>query len=92
MVTHRDYGNGSPGHQREVLIETDPNGILVVNSEGRIQLVNIQLPKLFGYRRDGLIGQPVEKLLPERYRGGHIALRTEFSARPTNRPAGREVG
>jgi PAS domain S-box-containing protein len=79
--------------QREVLIETDPNGILVVNPEGRIQLVNSQLTKLFGYRGGDLIGQPVEKLLPERYRGGHIALRAQFSEHPTNRPmgAGREL-
>ena len=61
--------------QREVLIETDPNGILVVDFEGRIQLVNGQLTKLFGYRDDELIGRPVETLLPERHRRGHVALR-----------------
>jgi len=72
--------------QRQVLIETDPNGILVVDAEGRIQLVNGQLAKLFGYRRDELMGQPVEPLLPERYRRGHVALRAEFSEHPTNRP------
>jgi PAS domain S-box-containing protein len=79
--------------QREALIENDPNGILVVNSEGRIQLMNGQLTKLFGYRHDDLIGQLVEKLLPECFRSGHIALRTEFSAHPTNRPmgAGRDL-
>jgi PAS domain S-box-containing protein len=79
--------------QREVLIETDPNGILVVDAEGRIQLVNGQLTKLFGYRRDELMGQPVEILLPERYRRGHVGLRAEFSEHPTNRPmgAGREL-
>ena len=72
--------------QGQVLIETDPNGILVVDAEGRIQLVNGQLAKLFGYRRDELMGQPVETLLPERYRRGHVALRAEFSEHPTNRP------
>jgi PAS domain S-box-containing protein len=79
--------------QREVLIETDPNGILVVDAEGRIQLVNGQLTKLFGYRHNELVGQPVETLLPERYRQGHVALRAEFSEHPTNRPmgAGREL-
>jgi PAS domain S-box-containing protein len=79
--------------QREVLIETDPNGILVVDAEGRIQLVNGQLTKLFGYRHNELIGQPVETLLPERYRRGHVSLRAEFSEYPTNRPmgAGREL-
>jgi PAS domain S-box-containing protein len=79
--------------QREVLIETDPNGILVVDAEGRIQLVNGQLTKLFGYRQNQLMGQPVETLLPERYRRGHVSLRAEFSKHPTNRPmgAGREL-
>jgi PAS domain S-box-containing protein len=79
--------------QRQVLIETDPNGILVVDAEGRIQLVNGQLTKLFGYRHKELIGQPVETLLPERYRRGHISLRAEFSEHPTNRSmgAGREL-
>jgi PAS domain S-box-containing protein len=79
--------------QREVLIETEPNGVLVVDFEGRIQLVNSQLTKLFGYRHDELIGQPVEKLLPERHRGDHVALRAEFSEYPTNRPmgAGRDL-
>jgi len=79
--------------QREVLIETDPNGILVVDAEGRIQLVNGQLTKLFGYRHKELIGRPVETLLPERYRRGHISMRAEFSEHPTNRPmgAGREL-
>jgi PAS domain S-box-containing protein len=79
--------------QREVLIETDPNGILVVDAEGHIQLVNCQLMKLFGYRDDELMRQPVEILLPDRYRRGHVALRAEFSEHPTNRPmgAGREL-
>jgi PAS domain S-box-containing protein len=79
--------------QREVLIETDPNGILVVDAEGRIQLVNGQLTKLFGYRPNELVGQSVETLLPERYRRGHFSLRAGFSEHPTNRPmgAGRDL-
>jgi PAS domain S-box-containing protein len=79
--------------QRETLIETDPNGILVVDSGGHIQLVNGQLTKLFGYPRDELIGQPVETLLPERYRRGHVSLRALFREQPANRPmgAGRDL-
>ena len=79
--------------QREILIETDPNGILVVDPEGRIQLVNGQLTKLFGYHRNELIGQPVETLLPERYRRGHVSLRALFREHPANRPmgAGRDL-
>src|SRR5215472_379722 len=49
--------------------------------------------KLFGYRQDELLGQPVELLLPERYRRGHTALQAGYNASPTNRPmgAGRDL-
>jgi len=79
--------------QREVLIEADPNGILVVGLNGRIQLANSQLTKLFGYSQDELAGQLVEKLLPDRYQRGHVALRKRFGESPVNRPmhAGRDL-
>src|SRR5262249_36838013 len=55
--------------QRGELIEADPNGVLVVESHGRIETVNGRLTKLFGYCQGELLGQPVELLLPERIGG-----------------------
>jgi PAS domain S-box-containing protein len=79
--------------QREALFEADPNGLLVVDGAGRIQLANSNLMKLFGYSKDELIGQSVEVLVPERFRDGHALLRNGFVRQPSTRPmgAGRDL-
>ncbi len=51
-----------------LVVEAVPNAIVMVNDTGRITLVNSQTEQLFGYGRTELVGQPVEMLLPERYR------------------------
>jgi diguanylate cyclase (GGDEF)-like protein/PAS domain S-box-containing protein len=55
--------------------------------------VNSQAVKIFGYNREELIGQSVEILIPERFRGGHPGHRMEFSSSPQARPmgAGRDL-
>jgi PAS domain S-box-containing protein len=78
--------------EREVvyraLIDAAPDGIVIVNQEGRIVLVNAQTEKLFGYTRTELLNQPVEILVPERSRGKHRFHRASFMSRPTLRPMG----
>jgi PAS domain S-box-containing protein len=74
-------------------VEAAPNGMVIVNREGRIVLANSQTEKMFGYRREELIGQKVEMLAPALLRLSHGALRTAFFSRPEARPmgAGREL-
>jgi PAS domain S-box-containing protein len=76
-----------------VLFEFAPNGVLVMDGEGHIALVNAQMETMFGYRREELIGNSVEMLIPERVRAGHPALRKSFSRSPRARPmgAGRDL-
>src|SRR5262249_43730357 len=72
----------------KVLFESAPNGVLVADQAGRIILMNAQLEMQFGYLRNELVGQPVEILIPERYRRGHARLRDAFMAEATARAMG----
>jgi PAS domain S-box-containing protein len=70
------------------LLESAPDAIVIVGADGRIQLVNRRAEELFAYGRDELVGQPVERLLPERLRSIHTAHRAEYHAHPRTRPMG----
>lgn len=73
------------------LLESVPDSIVIVNRQGRIALVNEQTEKLFGYQRQEIVGQPVESLMPERFRNGHIGFRSGYSREPRNRAMGADL-
>lgn len=70
------------------LLEAAPDGMIVVDASGQIVIVNSQTERLFGYSREELIGQPVEILIPERFRDGHKDHRASYAADPKVRPMG----
>ena len=70
------------------LIESAPDAMALVDRHGRIALVNTQTEELFGYGREELVGEPIEKLMPERFRNGHFAHRSRYSMTPHTRPMG----
>jgi two-component system sensor kinase FixL len=62
----------------ELLVEASPNGIVLFKTHGQIVLVNAFAEKLFGYERQELIGQGVELLVPDRFRGDSAARPAGF--------------
>ncbi len=73
------------------LLESAPDGFVVVDDRGRILLANAQIERMFGYDREELLGQPVEVLIPERFRERHLAHRDEYAASPRSRPMGSRL-
>jgi PAS domain S-box-containing protein len=72
----------------EGLLEAAPDAIVIIDAGGRMSLVNAQAERLFGYNRSELLGQSVEMLVPERYRGSHAHHRQHYFATPGTRPMG----
>jgi PAS domain S-box-containing protein len=73
---------------QRALFESAPDPIVVVDAEGRVERVNRQAEVMFGYQRSELIGQPVEMLIPQRFRGQHERLRAGYLGAPHLRPMG----
>jgi len=70
------------------LLESAPDAMVIVARDGTISLINSQTERLFGYQRAELLGRPVEVLVPERYRGRHLAHRGGFFSQPRARAMG----
>jgi PAS domain S-box-containing protein len=70
------------------VIDAAPDAIVIVTRAGIIDLVNRQAELLFGYGRDELLGQPVETLIPDRFRAHHGGHRAHYAAHPQTRPMG----
>jgi PAS domain S-box-containing protein len=70
------------------VVEASPTALVLAGQSGRIEMVNGQAERMFGYDRTALLGRPLEMLLPDRYRHGHIALRDGFFANMSPRMMG----
>jgi len=71
-----------------LLVDSAPDATVVVDEEGRIVLANALVTTMFGYPRDELLGQPIEILVPERFRSRHVGHRQRYLAAPTVRSLG----
>jgi protein-histidine pros-kinase len=80
-----------PDTRMRGLLEAAPDAMVLVDRAGRIVLANQQMEKLFGYRREELIGQVIEKLVPERFRRAHPGHRQGYFQESRTRPMGAGI-
>jgi two-component system sensor histidine kinase/response regulator len=77
--------------QFRALLESAPDAMVIVDSEGKIVLVNSQTEQLYAYRREELLGRPFEQLVSERYRRTHIGSRIGYLSEQRGRPVGANI-
>lgn len=77
----------------KIALDASPTGMVMIGERGKMVLVNQKAEELFGYKREELIGQSIEILVPERFRPTHSDYRKGFFANPQVRPmgAGRDL-
>lgn len=71
------------------LLDSAPDAMVIVRESGEIELANKQTESLFGYAHGELVGQTIEVLMPQRFRGAHSGHRQGFFAHPNVRGMGR---
>ena len=96
MQTAVDNLSGGPKfpvcqHERlfHGFLDAAPDAVVIIDGDGVIAQINSQTEELFGYDREELVGRPLEMLMPERYRGSHVAETRAYAADPRPRPMGR---
>ncbi|MEI7987894.1 MAG: SpoIIE family protein phosphatase [Chloroflexota bacterium] len=78
---HNQILQDSEGRFRS-LFEYAPTGIIILNEEGKITLVNENCERMFGYSQAELLGKTIEYLIPERYQEKHILYAKAFREAP----------
>jgi PAS domain S-box-containing protein len=75
------------------VVEAAPSAIVMTGPSGLIEMVNAQTERAFGYNRSELLGQPIETLIPDRFKAHHPILRDSFFGNPASRTmgAGRDL-
>jgi len=70
-------------------LDAAPDAMVIIDSAGIIRFANRQVSSLFGYAHDDIIGQSVEQLMPERFRGRHVEHRLNYAKTLRQRPMGQ---
>ncbi len=70
------------------VLESAPDGLLLVDEMGIIRFANRTVQLLCGHEREAMIGRPVELLVPQASARAHADLRTRYIDNPTSRPMG----
>lgn len=89
LVCVQDISDRTRAEERfRLVVEAAPSGMIMVDTDGIIVLVNTQAETIFGYTRSELVGQPIEKLVPLEARAVHPSHRAAFLKDPKVRAMG----
>lgn len=72
----------------EEMFQSSPDALVVVRPDGVVEVAGAAVDNIFGYRPEGIEGQPIEILLPESARAVHRVYRATYAAEPESRPMG----
>ena len=75
----------------EAIVKTTPNGVLLIDFEGKICMTNNALDRMFGYSETELIDHLLEDLVPVSMRERHREQRQQFVQNPQTRPMGSDM-
>jgi len=70
------------------VLDSAPDAMIIIDASGTVLFANRQVTALFGHERGAIVGQPVEILLPQRFRGRHVAHRQGYGDNVRVRPMG----
>jgi PAS domain S-box-containing protein len=88
MTLSGSWASLSAGDPVARIVEASPTALVLAGQSGRIEMVNGRAEHVFGYDRSALLGQPLELLLPPRFRDKHLDLRNSFFANISSRMMG----
>ncbi|NOQ34402.1 MAG: PAS domain S-box protein [Methylococcaceae bacterium] len=74
----------------KLIFESSPNGLIIVNNNGKIINANQEMERLFKYSHQALIGRDIEDLMPQRFKKGHKTNIQHYLEQPTERPMAKE--
>jgi PAS domain S-box-containing protein len=78
----------TPPDLARAALDAAPDAMLIIDASGIIRFANQQVSALFGYAHDEIIGQSIEKLMPERFRARHVGHREHYVSTVRVRPMG----
>ena len=82
--------SGQDRFAHSALLNAMPDAIVIVDPEGRIVGFNSMAQAMFGSDRKDVLGQSVELLMPDQFRGRHVDERQRYTQVPHVRPMGSE--
>lgn len=80
---------GRSGRWGRTVLDALPDGVLVSDANGRVTYANPGPAEMSGYRREEIVGQPIEMLVPAPMRERHLSRAASFRSAPSIRLMGR---